>query len=81
METKARYVRISHQTQNEARHKLNKFDGVTYIDICSCTIPFSERPKGKLLCQAIKSGKVNYAKLIRLIDADVMHMTYKLQSN
>ena len=85
METKARYVRVSHQSQNEASQKLNKFEGTTYVDKCSGVIPFAERPKGKLLHQAIKSGKVNYVECLSLDrlgrDADDIQATIKLMKD
>lgn len=82
MGTKARYVRISHESQNEASQKLNKFDGKTYVDKCTGVIPFRERKSGGLLYQAIKSGKVNYVECLSLDwlgrDADDIQATIKL---
>lgn len=82
MKTKARYIRVSHETQNEARQKVKKFDGTTYIDKCSGTIPFSERVKGKLLYESIESGKINYVECDSIDrlgrDADDIQSTIRL---
>lgn len=85
METKARYIRVSHESQNEARQKVKKFDGITFIDKCSGTIPFSERPKGKLLHEAIESGKIDYVETEAIDrlgrDADDIQATIRLMKN
>ncbi len=82
MENKARYIRVSHESQNEARQKVKKFDGTTFIDKCSGAIPFSERPKGKILYEAIESGIVNYVETDAIDrlgrDADDIQSTIRL---
>ncbi len=82
METKGRYIRISHETQNTARQEIKKFEGTSFIDKCSGTIPFSERPKGKLLHQDIESGKINYVETDAIDrlgrDADDIQATIRL---
>ena len=60
---KARYVRNSAITGggNPARQlaKLHP-DEELFIDVISGTVPFKERPQGKLLFEAIENGQINY---------------------
>ena len=58
---KARYNRVSTVNQNLER-QTNKTckDELSFDDVVSGSIPFSERLQGGQLIEAIKSGKVNY---------------------
>ena len=60
---KARYVRNSAITGggNPARQlaKLHP-DEELFIDVISGTVPFKDRPQGKLLIDAIEAGQINY---------------------
>jgi DNA invertase Pin-like site-specific DNA recombinase len=64
---KARYVRNSAITGggNPARQlaKLHP-DEKLFIDVISGTVPFKERPQGKLLSEAVDNGEVNYLSVI-----------------
>lgn len=58
---KARYIRVSSQQQNEARQLALKHpDEKVYTDVISGSIPFNQRPQGKLLIDAVEAGKINY---------------------
>lgn len=46
---KAKYIRISTTEQNHERQIDKSFEGKTYIDKCSGSIPFAERPEAKKL--------------------------------
>ena len=59
--TKARYIRTSTTTQNEARQVAKQHpDEKIYIDKVSGTIPFCERPQAKVILEAIRKGEINY---------------------
>ncbi len=64
---KARYVRNSSITGggNPARQlaKLHP-DEELFIDVISGTVPFKERPQGKLLIEAIENGRINYLSVM-----------------
>jgi DNA invertase Pin-like site-specific DNA recombinase len=58
---KARYVRISTANQNHERQLINTHsDESLFIDVCSGSIPFSKRDKGKELLNSILIGNVDY---------------------
>ena len=60
---KARYVRNSaiQGGGNPARQmKLLHPDEQLFIDVISGTVPFKERPQGKLLIEAIEAGQIDY---------------------
>ena len=58
---KARYIRTSTISQNEARQVAKQHtDEKVFIDKVSGMIPFSERPQAKELLNAIKAGDVTY---------------------
>jgi DNA invertase Pin-like site-specific DNA recombinase len=52
---KVKYIRVSHFSQNTSRQEENllNFDRV-FIDKISGTVPFFERPKGKLILEMVK---------------------------
>ena len=58
---KARYIRQSTKSQSNLRqlHKSHP-DETLFIDVISGSIPFSDRPEGKRLIQAVEAGQVNY---------------------
>jgi DNA invertase Pin-like site-specific DNA recombinase len=59
--TKARYIRTSTLSQNEARQVAKQHaDETLFIDKISGAIHFSERPQAKELLKAVRSGEVNY---------------------
>ncbi|MBE8723534.1 recombinase family protein [Flavobacterium hungaricum] len=57
---KARYIRVSTSSQS-TRRQLTKShpDELLYIDICSGSIPFNERPEAIKLNNAITTGKIS----------------------
>lgn len=56
---KARYIRTSSISQNEARQLARQNpDEVVYLDKISGAIPFSERPQARKLLQDIADGKI-----------------------
>jgi len=58
---RARYVRISTADQKLERQLISSNrDEVLYIDVCSGTVPFSERTNGEKLLNDAKCGKINY---------------------
>ncbi len=58
---KARYVRVSTANQNKERQLIKNFpDEQLYIDICSGSIPFSERDQGNELLKAMEAKEINY---------------------
>lgn len=64
---KARYVRNSaiQGGGNPARQmKLLHPDEELFIDVISGTVPFKDRPQGKLLIEAIEAGKINYLSVM-----------------
>ncbi|MEQ3662424.1 MAG: recombinase family protein [Flavobacterium sp.] len=58
---KARYIRQSSQTQKNYRQlAIAHSDEKLFIDIVSGSVPFNERPQGKLLFDAVENGEVGY---------------------
>ena len=58
---KARYIRQSTQSQSNLRQLAKAHpDEKLFIDTISGSVPFNERPQGKLLIEAVESGAVNY---------------------
>lgn len=58
---KARYIRQSTKNQTNLRQLAKSHpDEILYIDIISGSVPFAERPQGKILIEAIESGQVNF---------------------
>ncbi|MCG2611524.1 recombinase family protein [Flavobacterium sp. SM15] len=56
---KARYVRVSSQSQNPARQLAKRYpDEKLFIDVISGSIPFNERPQGKELIKAIEAKEI-----------------------
>ena len=54
----AKYIRISTAEQNTDRQEVTNMK--MYIDTCSGSTPFAERPKSGALLRAVQSGKVNH---------------------
>jgi DNA invertase Pin-like site-specific DNA recombinase len=58
---KARYVRQSTSQQSNLRQLAKAHpDEKLFIDIISGSVPFNERPQGKLLVDAVNAGEVTY---------------------
>ena len=58
---KARYIRQSTKNQTNLRQLAKAHpDEELFIDIISGSIPFSNRPEGKRLIQAVEAGEINY---------------------
>lgn len=58
---KARYVRVSSQTQNPARQLAKAHpDEKIFIDVCSGSIPFNDREQGKELLRSIEAKEIDY---------------------
>ncbi|MFV8373178.1 recombinase family protein [Flavobacterium sp. LB2P74] len=58
---KARYIRQSSQGQKNFRQlAIAHPDEKLFIDIISGSIPFNERQQGKLLCEAVEGGEIDY---------------------
>jgi DNA invertase Pin-like site-specific DNA recombinase len=58
---KARYIRQSTKSQSNLRQLFKAhLDEELFIDIISGSVPFSARPEGKRLIQAVEDGQVNY---------------------
>ena len=58
---KARYIRQSTSQQSNLRQLAKAHpDEKLFIDIISGSIPFDERPQGKLLIEAVNAGYVNF---------------------
>lgn len=58
---KARYIRQSSQTQKNYRQlAIAHPDEKIFIDVISGSVPFNERPAGKLLFDAVENGEVDY---------------------
>jgi len=53
-----KYIRVSTDNQNTARQETNDIE--QFIDVCSGSIPFMERPKANELVQYIKDGDVSH---------------------
>jgi DNA invertase Pin-like site-specific DNA recombinase len=61
---KAKYIRVSTKEQNTDRQ--TDFDGLTYIDECSGSIPFKERPEAKKLLDNKEIKEVHVHSIDRL---------------
>lgn len=58
---KARYIRVSSQTQSNARQLAKAHpDEKIYVDICSGAIAFNKRPAAQELIEAINLGEIDY---------------------
>lgn len=58
---KARYVRCSMSSQNEARQVARQHaDEIVFIDKISGTVPFKERPKAQELMRSVLKGEIKY---------------------
>ncbi|WP_188050261.1 recombinase family protein [Flavobacterium sp. GP15] len=59
--TKARYIRQSTSQQSNLRQLAKAHvDEKLFVDTISGSVPFGERPQGKLLIKAIDAGEINY---------------------
>ena len=64
---KARYIRISSPDQKLERQLIKQHpDEKIYIDVCSGSIPFNERPKGKELLENKKISYISVHAIDRL---------------
>jgi DNA invertase Pin-like site-specific DNA recombinase len=61
---KAKYIRVSTKEQNTDRQ--TDFDGLTYPDECSGSIPFKERPEAKKLLDNKEITEVHVHSIDRL---------------
>jgi DNA invertase Pin-like site-specific DNA recombinase len=58
---KARYIRQSTSQQSNLRQLAKAHpEEQLFIDVISGSVPFNERPQGKLLIDAVNAGDVNY---------------------
>lgn len=58
---KARYIRQSTNQQSNLRQLAKAHaDEKLFVDIISGSVPFTERPQGKRLIDAVETGEVNY---------------------
>ena len=58
---KARYIRQSTSQQSNLRQLAKSHpDEQLFIDVISGSVPFNERPQGKLLTEAVDAGEVTY---------------------
>lgn len=58
---KTRYIRQSTSQQSNLRQLAKAHpDEILFIDIISGSVPFSERPQGKKLIEAVEAGEINY---------------------
>lgn len=58
---KARYIRQSTSQQSNLRQlAIAHPDEKLFVDIISGSVPFSERPQGKKLIEAVEAGEINY---------------------
>lgn len=58
---KARYIRVSSSTQNNARQLAKQHaDEKLFLDVVSGAIPFNEREQGKALLEAIERKEIDY---------------------
>ena len=58
---KARYIRISTPDQKHERQLVKQHPNEQiYLDVCSGSIPFSERPKGKEVLEAVEAKEIDY---------------------
>ncbi|SFR65228.1 recombinase family protein [Maribacter stanieri] len=57
---KARYIRISTPDQNKERQLINEHPNeLIFIDVCSGSVPFNQRTKGKELLEAVAATKID----------------------
>ncbi len=57
---KARYIRISTPDQNKERQLVNEHPNEKiFIDVCSGSIPFNQRQRGKELLQAVAASSID----------------------
>lgn len=63
---KAQYIRVSTTEQNTNRQEVKGFDGVTYIDKISGSVPFSDRPEAKKLISNNQLTEVRVHSIDRL---------------
>jgi DNA invertase Pin-like site-specific DNA recombinase len=61
---KAKYIRVSTKEQNTDRQ--TDFNGLTYVDQCSGSIPFKERPEAKKLLDNKEITEVHIHSIDRL---------------
>lgn len=61
---KAKYIRVSTKEQNTDRQ--TDFDGLTYPDLCSGSIPFKDRPEAKKLLNNKEITEVHVHSIDRL---------------
>ena len=58
---KARYIRISTPDQKHERQLIKQHPNEKiYLDVCSGSIPFSERPMGKEVLEAVEAKEIDY---------------------
>jgi len=58
---KARYIRVSTASQNNARQLAKSYpDEKLYIDVVSGSVPFTNRDQCKELIEEIQTGKIDY---------------------
>src|SRR5690554_7502955 len=58
---KARYTRISTANQKLERQLIKKHPREEiFIDVISGSVPFKERPQGRLLLEKVQAGDINY---------------------
>ena len=58
---KARYIRVSSSTQNNARQLAKQhLDETLFIDVVSGAVAFKDRPEGKQLIEGIEAGTIDY---------------------
>ncbi|MDI9257270.1 recombinase family protein [Flavobacterium sedimenticola] len=58
---KARYIRVSSLTQNNARQLAKAHpDERLFIDVCSGAIPFADREQGKVLLSAVQAKEIDF---------------------
>jgi len=58
---KARYIRVSTNSQNTARQEEKQAQGERiFIDVVSGSTPFKDREQGKELIKAIEESEINY---------------------
>jgi DNA invertase Pin-like site-specific DNA recombinase len=60
----AKYIRVSTKEQNTDRQ--TDFNGLTYVDQCSGSIPFKERPQAKKLLENKKITEIHVHSIDRL---------------
>lgn len=63
---KARYIRVSTDSQSIARQEKQNPNERVYIDVISGSVAFRNRPAGKQLLQDIEAGLINYISFSQL---------------